>query len=78
MYAWLASEAPPALRGRILGGFTTAIFLGQFLSPILSQPVTVAYDVRAVFVLASAISLIVVPFFILGRHRLRTLTLKAA
>jgi MFS family permease len=78
LYVWLASEAPPALRGRVLGGFTTALFLGQFLSPILSQPVTIAYDVRAVFLLAGAISFVVVPFVILGRHRLRTLSASPA
>ncbi len=78
LYVWLASEAPPALRGRVLGGFTTALFLGQFLSPILSQPVTIAYDVRAVFLLAGSISFVVVPFVILGRHRLRTLTTSPA
>jgi MFS family permease len=78
LYAWLASEAPPAARGRVLGGFTTALFLGQFLSPILSQPVTVAYDVRAVFVVAAALALIVVFFIFLGRHRLRTLAAKPA
>ena len=32
------SAAPEALRGRVTGGLTSAIFLGQFLSPILSQP----------------------------------------
>lgn len=30
--------APPALRGRVAGGLTTAIFLGHFLSPLISQP----------------------------------------
>jgi MFS family permease len=78
LYAWLASEAPSAIRGRVLGGFTTAIFLGQFLSPLLSQPVTDAYDVRAVFVMAATLALIVVPFIYLGRHRLRTLAAKPA
>jgi len=35
---WLLGEAPPALRGRAIGGLNTAIFLGQFLSPVLLQP----------------------------------------
>lgn len=78
LYAWLASEAPPALRGRIMGGFTTATFAGQFLSPILSQPVTAAFDIRGAFIVASAVALIVVPFIFLGRNRLRTLTAKPA
>ena len=36
---WTANEVPDALRGRALGGLTTFMFLGQFLSPIISQPV---------------------------------------
>ena len=37
---WLSSIIPDALRGRALGGLTTFFFLGQFLSPIVSQPIT--------------------------------------
>lgn len=35
---WLSQDVPAAWRGRALGGLTASIFLGQFLSPILSQP----------------------------------------
>lgn len=35
---WTANEVPDALRGTALGGLTTFMFLGQFLSPIFSQP----------------------------------------
>jgi len=31
------NETPAAFRGRVLGGFTTALFSGQFVSPILSS-----------------------------------------
>ena len=34
----LMQMAPPALRGRIMGGLTSVIFLGQFVSPLVSQP----------------------------------------
>ena len=34
---WLANRTPAALRGRLLGGFSAAIFLGHFLSPLLLQ-----------------------------------------
>ncbi|EIM26272.1 arabinose efflux permease family protein [Microvirga lotononidis] len=30
--------APPSVRGRVAGGLTASIFLGQFLSPLASQP----------------------------------------
>ena len=32
------SFAPEKLRGRVAGGLTTSIFLGQFISPLASQP----------------------------------------
>jgi MFS family permease len=35
---WVASIAPPAMRGRAVGGLTTALFLGQFLTPFVTQP----------------------------------------
>lgn len=35
---WLSSIIPESLRGRALGGLTTFFFLGQFLSPIVAQP----------------------------------------
>lgn len=36
----LVSVAPDAIRGRVLSGVTTSIFLGQFLSPLVSQPLS--------------------------------------
>jgi MFS family permease len=36
---WIVSRADDAVRGRALGGLATAFFLGQFLSPLVSQPV---------------------------------------
>jgi MFS family permease len=39
MSVWLASITPPAVRGRVVGGFSTAISLGQFLSGFINQPV---------------------------------------
>ena len=35
---WVSNEVPNAMRGRALGGLTTFMFLGQFLSPIVAQP----------------------------------------
>ena len=38
LLVWLAAVAPERVRGRLFGGMTTALFLGQFLSPLLWQP----------------------------------------
>lgn len=40
---WVLALAPPAARGTLSGGLTAAIFLGQFFSPVLSQP-AIAYS----------------------------------
>ncbi|MGF1673740.1 MAG: MFS transporter [Rivularia sp. (in: cyanobacteria)] len=36
----LTSVTPDAMRGKVLSGVTTSLFLGQFLSPVLSQPIS--------------------------------------
>ncbi len=36
----LTSVTPGSARGRVLGGLTTSFFLGQFLSPLISQPLS--------------------------------------
>lgn len=46
---WTANEVPDALRGRALGGLTTFMFLGQFLSPIVSQPVKQGLGMTATY-----------------------------
>ncbi|MBZ9714723.1 MFS transporter [Deinococcus multiflagellatus] len=35
LYAWLADLTPPAWRGRVTAGMSSAVFLGQFLSPLV-------------------------------------------
>ncbi len=45
----LSELAPPARRGRVLGGLVTGIFLGQFGSPLLLQPLVAAVGIDAAF-----------------------------
>ncbi|MEV6631661.1 MFS transporter [Actinoplanes sp. NPDC051470] len=49
---WLSELAPPARRGRVLGGLVTAIFLGQFLSPLVLAPLVGALGIARSFVVA--------------------------
>ncbi len=51
---WLLSEAPEHLRGRISGMLTTAVFLGQFLSPVMTQPLVDALSIQTGFLLVGA------------------------
>lgn len=46
---WINALATPATRGRALGGLTTSLFLGQFFSPIVSQPITVMIGLDRVY-----------------------------
>ena len=46
---WMAGLAPERWRGRLLGGVTTSMSLGQFVSPILSQLLAREIGIRATF-----------------------------
>ena len=66
---WLSSIISDALRGRALGGLTTFFFLGQFLSPIVSQPITNAIGLGKTYSF-TAITLLIVAlvFFALKKQ----------
>lgn len=55
---WLLSVIPAATRGRALGGLTTAVFLGQFLSPIAIEPIASQAGFSAAFVVTGVIALL--------------------
>ena len=61
---WLSSIISDALRGRALGGLTTFFFLGQFLSPLVSQPVTNAVGLGRTYFI-TGIALVVIAFIFL-------------
>lgn len=54
----LVSISPDAIRGRILSGVTTSIFLGQFLSPLVSQPLSNIVGLGNTYGLAGGVMLI--------------------
>ncbi len=55
--AWLTDIAPQARRGRAVGGLTLALFLGQFVSPLASQPVIERASYGAAFLGAAGLLL---------------------
>ncbi|MBD2106627.1 MFS transporter [Nodosilinea sp. FACHB-13] len=57
MTVGLTSLTPAALRGRILGGLTTSFFLGQFVSPLVSQPLSQRIGLAATYGLAGLLML---------------------
>lgn len=58
MNVCLTSVTPGNQRGRVLGGLTTAFFLGQFLSPIFSQPLGSAIGLDLTYRLAGGVMLV--------------------
>ena len=50
--------APPALRGRVSGLLVSGIFIGQFLSPIVSQPLITASGYGAAYAMVGAVVLV--------------------
>lgn len=68
--AWLNALAPDALRGRLVGIFTTCVFVGQFLSPTFMAALNaVTGDLTASYALLGSICL-VLACLILASHRL--------
>ncbi|BAZ37337.1 major facilitator superfamily MFS_1 [Calothrix sp. NIES-4101] len=53
----LTSVTPDAMRGKILSGVTTSLFLGQFLSPLLSQPLSTKVGLATTYVSAGGFML---------------------
>ena len=65
---WLSSIIPDSLRGRALGGLTTFFFLGQFLSPIASQPITNAVGLDRTYIFTGiALLIVAIAFFALKK-----------
>ncbi|MCP4425020.1 MAG: MFS transporter [Chloroflexi bacterium] len=68
---WLASIAPAELRGKAVGGMTSALFLGQFFSPILTQPFVEQLGLTRMFGVAAVIAFLITVLFVIGAVRQR-------
>jgi MFS family permease len=55
MNVWLNAKTPPSQRGKVLGGLTTCIFLGQFCSPLIVQPIAQRFTLQYSYTLAAGI-----------------------
>ena len=51
---WLMNTADPNHRGKIIGGLSSAFFLGQFVSPLATGVVTYYHDLTFAFYVAAA------------------------
>ncbi|MHA1556436.1 MAG: MFS transporter [Candidatus Heimdallarchaeota archaeon] len=72
--AWLLLYTPARLRGRVIGIFVLMLYLGQFLSPIIAQPIKGSdLDISRLFLIGGIINfvLIVVPIALLSINVIR-------
>jgi MFS family permease len=74
MSVWLSAAVPDTLRGRALGGLSTAMFLGQFLSPIVTQPLTKSMGLGGTYALVGGVLVIVALGFAIFKSQVRDLT----
>jgi MFS family permease len=52
---WLNAKTPPEQRGKVLGGLTTCLFLGQFCSPLVVQPIARLVPMAGTYSLAAGV-----------------------
>jgi MFS family permease len=67
---WVASVVPDALRGRALAGVTSFFFLGQFLSPIISQAIAQQVGLAATYSLAGGLLIILSTLLLLMQRQI--------
>jgi MFS family permease len=74
MSVWLSSTVPDAMRGRALGGLSTSMFLGQFLSPIVTQPITKSLGLGGVYAFIGGLLVFLALGFAIFKSQVRNLT----
>lgn len=62
---WLLQLAPVAYRGRVMGGFASVFFMGQFLSPLLVAPFESLLGLTGAFQIAAAVALLLAVLLLL-------------
>lgn len=65
---WLLSVTPSAHRGRVLGGLTTCFFVGQFICPLLTQPIVEKAGYANLFQWTGGLVLSITAIVLLGRY----------
>ncbi|MEU3372383.1 MFS transporter [Streptomyces sp. NPDC006660] len=63
---WVLAEAPAEVRARYAGLLTTALFLGQFLAPVITQPIVSALGIQPTFAVVACGALVVSVAYYLG------------
>ena len=65
--AWMLSKTNPKKRVKSSGYFTSSIFLGQFLSPIVFHPLVAIFEIQKFFSIIGASLFIIVLLVIISK-----------
>ena len=71
---WLASVITPEVRGRAVGSLTGFTFLGQFFTPIFTQPLVEGMEMSGMFFVMGGLSLIISVVFLWIEMKRRSIT----
>jgi MFS family permease len=74
MTVWVSATVPDAVRGRALGGLSTSLFLGQFLSPIVALPVSFKVGLGLTYAFSGALLLVLGVAFIAMKRQVTAFT----
>lgn len=66
---WLVTLAPELKRGRIVGLLSTAVYLGQFLSPMIFEPISRLISMQNTFGTAGVFMLLMSASFVVLHYR---------
>jgi MFS family permease len=66
--SWLFGQTHAPIRGRMMGGFTTAVFLGQFLSPITGKLILQRTDISGLFMTSAFVFILVAVLFFVNAY----------
>lgn len=78
MNVWLSASVPDAVRGRALGGLSTSMFLGQFLSPVVSQPISQNFGLGTTYALCGGLLLVLAVAVTLMKRQVTNFTASRA
>lgn len=73
MSVWISAEVPDAVRGRALSGLSTFMFLGQFLSPLVAQPISQQVGLGMTYAIAGGMFLLLTAVFVGAKQQVMTL-----
>lgn len=75
---WVVSSADESVRGRAVGVLTTGLFAGQFLSPVITQPIIDAVGLRPSFLGVATTATITAVTYAAIAHRRHTRSITVA